>query len=128
MKVKPENTAAAVEHAGRTWYFCAQGCKTKFEADPGKYDGSHSAPPISIAAAPKTTASALYACPMHPELLSLMPGPCPKCGMALAPTQPILSPEHIVYTCPMLPQILRDSPGICPFCGIALCPLSVTVT
>ncbi len=42
MKVKPENAAAAVEHAGRTWYFCAQGCKTKFEADPGKYDGSHS--------------------------------------------------------------------------------------
>jgi len=127
MKVLPEKAAASVNHAGRTWYFCAQGCKTKFEADPGKYDGSHSAPPISIAAAPKTTASAQYTCPMHPEVLSPKPGACPKCGMALDPTQPTPPPEHIEYTCPMHPQIVRDGPGTCPICGMALEPRSVTV-
>jgi Cu+-exporting ATPase len=70
MKVLPEKGAASVHHMGRTWYFCAQGCKAKFEADPGKYDGSRPAPLISIAAAPKTPASAQYTCPMHPEVLS----------------------------------------------------------
>src|SRR5260370_11512843 len=128
MKVKPENTAAAVEHAGRTWYFCAQGCKAKFEADPGKYDGSGPAPLISIAAAPKTTASAQYTCPMHPEVLSPKPGACPKCGMALDPTQPTPPPEHIEYTCPMHPQIVRDGPAPCPICVMALEPRSATVT
>ena len=40
MKVLPQKAAASVEHAGRTWYFCWQGCRAKFEANPGKYDGS----------------------------------------------------------------------------------------
>jgi P-type Cu+ transporter len=127
MKVLPEKAAASVDHAGRTWYFCAQGCKTKFEANPGKYDGSHPAPLVSIAPAPKTPAGAAeYTCPMHPEVLSPKPGPCPKCGMALEPTQPTAAPEHIEYTCPMHPQIVRDGPGTCPICGMALEPRTVT--
>jgi xanthine dehydrogenase accessory factor len=27
------------EHAGRTWYFCAAGCRSAFAADPGRYGG-----------------------------------------------------------------------------------------
>ena len=127
MKVLPEKAAASVDHAGRTWYFCAQGCKTKFEADPGKYDGSQAAPLTSIAAAPRHRPSAQYTCPMHPEVLSPKPGACPKCGMALEPTQPA-APEHIEYTCPMHPQIVRDGPGTCPICGMALEPRTVTAT
>jgi P-type Cu+ transporter len=126
MKVPPEKAAASVNHAGRTWYFCAQGCKTKFEADPGKYDGSQT---VSLAtAAPKAAASTQYTCPMHPEVLSPKPGACPKCGMALEPTQPTAAPEHIEYTCPMHPQIVRDGPGTCPICGMALEPRTVTAT
>jgi P-type Cu+ transporter len=129
MKVRPEKAAASMDHAGRTWYFCAQGCKTKFEADPGKYDGSKAASLVSIGAAPKTPAgSAQYTCPMHPEVLSPKRGACPKCGMALEPTQPTAAPEHIEYTCPMHPQIVRDGPGTCPICGMALEPRTVTVT
>ena len=126
MKVLPEKAAASVNHAGRTWYFCAQGCKTKFEADPGKYDGSQAVPLAT--AAPKAAASAQYTCPMHPEVLSLKPGACPKCGMALELTQPTSAPEHIEYTCPMHPQIVRDGPGTCPICGMALEPRTVTAT
>jgi len=125
MKVLPDKAAASVNHAGCTWYFCAQGCKTKFEANPGKYDGSQAAPLTTTA--PKAAASAQYTCPMHPEVLSPKPGACPKCGMALEPTQP--SPaEHIEYTCPMHPQIVRDGPGSCPICGMALEPRTVTAS
>jgi P-type Cu+ transporter len=128
MKVLPEKAAASVSHAGRTWYFCAQGCKTKFEADPAKYDGSQTAPLTTISTAPKPAASVQYTCPMHPEVLSPKPGACPKCGMALEPTQPTVASEHIEYTCPMHPQIVRDGPGTCPICGMALEPRTVTAT
>lgn len=37
MKVEPEKAAARVEHAGETYYFCALGCKAKFEADRERY-------------------------------------------------------------------------------------------
>jgi P-type Cu+ transporter len=127
MKVLPEKAAASMNHAGRTWYFCAQGCKTKFEADPGKYDGSKAAL-VSIGAPKTLAASAQYTCPMHPEVLSPKPGACPKCGMALEPSQPTVAPERIEYTCPMHPQIVRDGPGTCPICGMALEPRTVTAT
>ncbi|MBU0702720.1 MAG: YHS domain-containing protein [Chloroflexi bacterium] len=36
MEVDPE-TAAKTEYKGKTYYFCAPGCKTAFEKDPEKY-------------------------------------------------------------------------------------------
>jgi P-type Cu+ transporter len=130
MKVVPQKAAASVEHAGHTWYFCSQGCGTKFEASPGKYDGSQTVPPMSplvpIGPPPQTAGSAQYTCPMHPEVLSAKPGPCPKCGMALEATEPTALNERTEYTCPMHPQIVRDGPGACPICGMALEPRTVT--
>ncbi len=134
MKVLPEKAAASVAHAGRTWYFCSKGCGAKFEANPGKYDGSApavSAPLVSIASVPTISsatisAPAQYTCPMHPEVLSGKAGACPKCGMALEPTQPFAVTTGTEYTCPMHPQIVRDGPGACPICGMALEPRRVT--
>jgi hypothetical protein len=40
----------------------------------GAGHGGHTAP---------TTSTALYTCPMHPEVVSDKPGKCPKCGMNL---------------------------------------------
>jgi len=37
MTVDPSRAKATHEHAGKTYYFCCAGCKTKFSADPAKY-------------------------------------------------------------------------------------------
>jgi P-type Cu+ transporter len=143
MKVLPEKAAASVAHAGRTWYFCSKGCGARFEANPGKYDGSApavSAPLVSIASvppisgptissptisSPTISGPAQYTCPMHPEVRSGKAGACPQCGMALESTQPSVT-TRTEYTCPMHPQIVRDGPGACPICGMALEPRTVT--
>jgi Cu+-exporting ATPase len=66
--------------------------------------------------------SALYTCPMHPEIRHQGPGACPKCGMALEPLGLTPPPRAVEYTCPMHPQVVRDRPGTCPICGMALEP------
>jgi len=37
MMVDPETAAAQAEYKGKTYYFCAPGCKASFEKDPEKY-------------------------------------------------------------------------------------------
>ncbi len=65
--------------------------------------------------------SAMWSCPMHPEVESDRAGDCPKCGMAL---ERIVTGTHAQqYTCPMHPEIVRDEPGDCPICGMALEPM-----
>jgi YHS domain-containing protein len=37
MDVEPDKAAARSDFKGQTYYFCAEACKTKFDADPEKY-------------------------------------------------------------------------------------------
>ena len=37
MMIDPENAAATSEYEGKTYYFCAKGCKVAFDKDPEKY-------------------------------------------------------------------------------------------
>ncbi len=79
MDVDPHTAKFRADHAGRTYYFCADRCRTKFIADPLKYLGDE---PRSSEPVPEGT---IYTCPMHPEIRQVGPGSCPICGMALEP-------------------------------------------
>jgi Cu+-exporting ATPase len=37
MDVDPKTAKHTAEHEGKTYYFCAPGCKRAFEAEPAKY-------------------------------------------------------------------------------------------
>ena len=37
MSVDPASARHTAEHEGKTYYFCAPGCRRAFEADPRKY-------------------------------------------------------------------------------------------
>lgn len=37
MLIQEDHAAATVEYRGRTYHFCAVGCKEEFERDPEKY-------------------------------------------------------------------------------------------
>jgi YHS domain-containing protein len=39
MEVDESNPAATSDYKGETYYFCAPGCKSAFDADPEKYLG-----------------------------------------------------------------------------------------
>ncbi len=122
MSVLPESAAGSVEHTGSTYWFCSPSCQAKFKADPeaylGRTGGGGAEPKSQLVAGG-------YTCPMHPEIRSDKPGPCPKCGMALEPVAgaPAVKTE---YVCPMHPEIVRSKPGSCPICGMALEPRTAT--
>jgi Cu+-exporting ATPase len=80
MSVDPEKAAGRIEHEGTTYFFCSKHCSHAFKADPNRFvkkDSPKKAEPQS----------ARYTCPMHPEIVQIGPGSCPKCGMALVPME-----------------------------------------
>ena len=97
MTVDPARTAHHAEHAGTTYHFCSQGCRTRFAADPAKY--VHPKPPLR---AEPVVGGTIYTCPMHPQIRQPGPGSCPICGMALEPEMPTAdagpNPELVDFT------------------------------
>ena len=107
------DTEFHLEHSGRVYYFCSDACQHKFQTDPHAYVHTHdesSEECISCKSLIKsiyipddfeeghhnhgteahtdqkvTNSTAIYTCPMHPEIQQKGSGNCPKCGMALEP-------------------------------------------
>jgi FtsP/CotA-like multicopper oxidase with cupredoxin domain len=65
-------------------------------------------------------ATVVYACPMHPQVVSDEPGKCPECGMKLLATEAPAAASG--YACPMHPEVVSDEAGKCPACGMKLVP------
>jgi P-type Cu+ transporter len=96
MTVDPKNAAGRVERHGKTYYFCSMRCVERFQAEPEKFLATPRAAGMSAFATENAAAAGIvpkqhaassvrYTCPMHPEVVQVGPGSCPKCGMALEP-------------------------------------------
>src|SRR6478672_4528636 len=131
MSVNPASAKFVTDREGKKYYFCSHGCLEKFQADPAKYVNkpTSAVTPSAKSGSPKPEAGSptSYVCPMCPEVRETKPVPCPSCGMALEPENP-LPVTRTEYTCPMHPEIVRTERGSCPICGMALEPPKATAT
>jgi P-type Cu+ transporter len=116
MNVDPDKAAAKVEHAGKTYYFCAAGCARRFQQTPEKY-----LQPAKMQTAPSGLAN------LHSASRSLAAAAAPAKDAKPPNHEPPIGPavEQVRYTCPMHPQIVQIGPGSCPICGMALEPMDV---
>ncbi len=89
MQVEMREDARSRDYGGETYWFCSEGCETKFGMDPYFY-ALGNAQKTSQKAQPGTQ----YTCPMHPEIIRDEPGSCPICGMALEPMVPSDEPSE----------------------------------
>ena len=76
MKVDPEKALSTVRD-GKAFHFCSESCQKKFLAT--ATEPRHQEHSAQMAKA----TTAVYTCPMHPEVQQDHPGNCPKCGMTL---------------------------------------------
>ncbi len=95
MMVSPEKAAAQSEYQGKTYYFCSARCAERFVKEPekslaapgtgGMEHVAHASGSAATHNKQKSSKGVRYTCPMHPEIVQIGPGTCPKCGMALEP-------------------------------------------
>ncbi len=93
MTVQPATAAGSYEYQGKTYYFCATSCLTKFRTDPIHYL-TPSAQLIPRVMPVPSGGMVEYICPMDPEVLETQPGACRICGMALEPKVVMLGDER----------------------------------
>jgi heavy metal translocating P-type ATPase len=136
MQVEPRLTRS-VTYDGRAYYFCSQGCKDKFRADPLRY--------LKPAATEIDLVCGMKVAP-NPERSVEHEGRtyyfcCPGCQQKFradperylrGAREPMRAPaakpaaKDAIYTCPMHPEVRQVGPGTCPLCGMALEPLEAT--
>jgi len=94
MTVEPETSAGEYDFEGQTYYFCSTGCLNRFKQNPASFLKEKTEEALDA-----QSKGVEYTCPMHPEVVQIGPGSCPKCGMALEPKVMTLDdapdPEYI---------------------------------
>lgn len=112
------------EYEGRGYYFCCDGCRARFAADPDQYlEAKDPVCGMSVQRAnarfvAKHEGGRYYFCSAHCEH-----------RFAATPEQflkdmpRVQLPQGTLYTCPMDPEIVQEGPGDCPICGMALEPM-----
>jgi Cu+-exporting ATPase len=93
MQFSPERAAGKMEYEGQTYYFCNPSCLEKFRNHPQNYLGPEKPSIAPIFSENKKKEAGVFICPMDPEVRQDAPGPCPKCGMALEPSDAGLQEE-----------------------------------
>jgi Cu+-exporting ATPase len=84
MVIDETDAAATSTYKGTAYFFCAEVCKERFDADPESYLNGPEDRQQSTDKNIKL-AGLVHTCPMHPEVRNNGPGSCPFCGMALEP-------------------------------------------
>jgi len=86
MTVDPKTAAGSYDFDGVTYHFCNVSCLNRFKAAPTDFlpkVKTDRVIPVTTIKPSTSNDSREYTCPMHPEVIQIGPGNCPKCGMAL---------------------------------------------
>ena len=123
MRVDPA-AALSAEHDGTSYFFCSDGCRTKFAADPDKY---LNAKPFVLP--PRKTVATAHGQAGHDH--SMHGASLDPAGTTSLPPSPHGDEGKMAsgakFTCPMHPEVVRDGPGDCPICGMALEPMMASL-
>lgn len=135
------------DHDGKPYYFCSEGCLTKFKDNPDVYgvepetitqqEAAVYTDPVCGMSTDDAEAFTRYShkgkdyyfCSEHClNKFSNNPGEClsEEPGTTVYIKKKSLSTGR-QYTCPMHPEIIKDIPGSCSKCGMALEPMTPTV-
>ncbi|RWD62102.1 MAG: heavy metal translocating P-type ATPase [Mesorhizobium sp.] len=127
MTVDPAAGKPTAEHGGRTFHFCSERCRTRFQAEPETFLTATD----PVCGMNVDRASAKHFIRHEGQGFYFCSAGCkgkfeaePAKYLAGRPT-PEPMPKGTQYTCPMHPEIIRDKPGSCPICGMALEPMGV---
>ena len=128
MMAKTDGSKPASHVDGRDFFFCGNGCKTKFDADTSFYL-TRTAKDL-VCGMDVNVANAKYALRHNKKSYYFCSAVCetkfgkePEHYTGETPAPPAAPvPEGTIYTCPMDPEIRQIGPGTCPICGMALEP------
>ncbi|MDJ1634784.1 heavy metal translocating P-type ATPase [Agrobacterium rhizogenes] len=128
MTVDPKAGKPSLEYKGRTFHFCCDGCRKKFEAAPENYLTAKD----PVCGMDVDRASARHFLKHEGEKFYFCSAGC-KAKFEAEPAayldgnrpapKPVL--KGTLYTCPMHPEVVSDHPGDCPKCGMALEPMGI---